>query len=208
MIDLSHPIITGMPVYPGDPEVELIAVDSGELRTPGEHHVNLGQMKLGLHAGTHMDAPFHFLKYGMSIDRVPLAHCTGPACSIRVDGGNVDRAHLIECEAMIRETRRVIINTGWFRHWGEDNYFTAHPVLTKDAAEFLRECGVVLLGIDTPSVDHAPFETHVVLLGAGIVIVENLTNLDLLPPTPFQFAALPLAIRGRDASPVRAVAWT
>ncbi len=63
-----------------------------------------------------------------------------------------------------------------------------------------------LVGVDTTSVDHPPFEAHLALLGAGVLIVENLTNLDALPSDVFQFIATPLKIRGRDGSPVRAIA--
>jgi kynurenine formamidase len=207
MIDLSHPLYEAMPVYPGDPIVEVSSVDKVEWTTSKDRHVNLGRMTFGLHSGTHMDAPFHFFNDGATIDQISVSQCAGDACAVRVQGERIGRKDLIQSETIIRQTKRVLLNTGWFHRWGDDDYFTAHPVLTTEAAEFLRDTGAILVGIDTPSVDHSPFEAHLVLLGAGIVIVENLTNLDALPPTPFEFAAFPLAIKGRDASPVRAVAW-
>ena len=70
----------------------------------------------------------------------------------------------------------------------------------------LLDCGVQLVGVDTPSVDRLPFEAHLALLGHGVLIVENLTNLDAIPADVFQLVALPLKILGRDGSPVRAVA--
>ena len=207
MIDLSHPFHPAMPIYPGDPAVEITAIDSTDLSTPDVRHVNLGQIQMSLHAGTHIDAPFHFLGNSLTIDQVPLDQCQGKAFSIRVSDKTIERQHLFPWEDSLRKERRVIFNTGWYRHWGSADYFTAHPVISESAARFLIDCAIVLVGIDTPSVDQPPFETHLLLLGAGIVIVENLTNLDALPESPFQFAALPLCIEGRDASPVRAVAW-
>ena len=106
----------------------------------------------------------------------------------------------------LRKTRRVVFNTHWHHRWGADDYFTAHPVITGPAAKFLVDCGVVLVGVDTPSVDRPPYPAHLELLGAGLLIVENLTNLDSITGDEFELIALPLAIHGRDGSPVRTVA--
>ncbi len=99
-----------------------------------------------------------------------------------------------------------MLNTGWHHRWGSADYFTAHPVITGEAAQFLVDCGVMLVGVDTPSVDRAPYPAHLVLLGNDVLIVENLTNLDAIDGDDFEFIALPLAVVGRDGSPVRAAA--
>jgi kynurenine formamidase len=85
-------------------------------------------------------------------------------------------------------------------------FFTSHPMFTPEAAQFLVDCGVKLVGVDFPSVDRPPFPIHIIFLGNGMVIVENLTNLAALKQDVFEFIALPLSFTGRDASPVRAVA--
>jgi kynurenine formamidase len=83
---------------------------------------------------------------------------------------------------------------------------TDHPVITREAAQLLIGCGVHLVGVDFPSVDVPPFETHLELLGHGVLIVENLTRLEEIRGNTFHFTALPLKIVGRDGSPVRAIA--
>ena len=109
-------------------------------------------------------------------------------------------------EAKLRRVPKVILNTGWASRWGTPEYFTDHPCLSAASAEFLVECGVHLVGIDMPSVDRPPFPAHLALLGNGVVIVENLTNLREIGADEFELAALPLSLVGRDGSPVRAIA--
>jgi kynurenine formamidase len=118
----------------------------------------------------------------------------------------ITAADLAPYEAAMRQTSRVILHTGWFQRWGEANYFSEHPAIAEDAARLLVGCGVDLVGVDTPSVDHPPYATHFILLGANLLIVENLTNLDRIQRDHFHFTALPLKITGRDGSPVRVVA--
>jgi kynurenine formamidase len=157
-----------------------------------------------------MDAPFHFFGEGHPIDRVPLEQCVGPAVLIRLPhhgaGTQITKEDLMGyCDALC-ETRKVVLNTGWYRRWGDHAFFVEHPVIAGEAAEFLVECGVHLVGVDMPSVDRYPFDAHVALLGHGAVIVENLTNLDAIGGERFYLVALPLKIIGRDGSPVRAIA--
>src|SRR5690606_3584213 len=165
---------------------------------------------LSLHCGTHMDAPFHFFGDGDAIDRVPLEFCTGAATILRlpsaVEAGTITRDDLLPFGEEIHATRRVIFDTGWHRRWREADYFTAHPVISTDAAWYLVDKDVCLIGVDFPSVDREPYKTHQVLLGSGIVIVENLTNLGAVSEDVVRFAAFPLRLSGRDGSPVRAVA--
>jgi len=113
--------------------------------------------------------------------------------------------HFFEAGPTLR-TRKAVLNTGWAQKWGEPGYFTEHPRLSGEVAEFLIACGVHLVGVDMPSVDRPPYPAHVALLGSGAVIVENLTNLDAIGSQVFQIFVVPLKIRGRDGSPVRAIA--
>jgi kynurenine formamidase len=211
VIDLAHSLRAGMPVYPGDPPVSLTVLDS--TATPsqaGERHLNVSQLHAGLHAGTHMDAPFHFLEGGRTIDRVALERCAGSALRVTLPAGlhrgHIEADHLIDRRDQIAAVRRVVLNTGWYHRWGAPEYFTEHPVLSGGAAQFLVDCGVELVGVDTPSVDLPPYPAHLTLLGNDVLIVENLTNLDAIPSDVFELVALPLRIDGRDGSPVRAVA--
>lgn len=211
LIDLSHPLSVETPPFPGDPPVAIDVLDSiAGAPADGRRHCNSSRISVCIHCGTHMDAPFHFCADGRTIDAISLDVCVGPAAlvtnehwtaraEIRVD-------HLEPHRATIADARRVVLRTGWDRRWGQPDYFTDHPVITAETAKWLVDLGVVLVGVDFPSVDRPPYLTHDVLLGNGLVIVENLTNLDAIPFEVFEFCAAPLAIVGRDGSPVRAFA--
>jgi kynurenine formamidase len=210
IIDLTHRLDEETTPFPGDPPVK-IAVHSIRLEPgDGRQRISASELTTSLHCGTHMDAPFHFFADGRTIDEVPLEACCGPALLLRLPAsshqGRIDADHLSPHGARIKEVARVVINTGWHHRWGSSDYFTAHPVITKRAAELLVEHGVRLVGVDTPSVDQAPYETHLSLLGNGVLIIENLTNLDAITNGVFELCALPLKVGGRDGSPVRAVA--
>jgi kynurenine formamidase len=176
----------------------------------GRRSLNSSRIAMGMHCGTHMDAPFHFFDNGLSIDQVPLDVCTGKALMIDVrnalTGGLIDVKHLKPQEAKIREIRRIVLHTGWANRWGTLEFFTSHPMFTPEAAEFLVDCGLRLVGVDFPSVDRPPFPIHILFLGNGIVIVENLTNLTAIRKEIFTLITLPLKFTGRDGSPVRAIA--
>ena len=202
VVDLSHPVSADTPVFPGDGPVGVTILSAGE--------IHLSRMDLSLHTGTHMDAPFHFCGGGQTIDRVPLARCIGPARRIDLRGVTageaIGRAHLLPHADALHQARIAVLDTAWSQHWGAPDYFTDHPCLTGDAAQFLLDCGVQLVGVDMPSIDRAPYAAHRILLGAGVPIVENLTNLDAIGTDPFELVVLPLKLAGRDGSPVRAVA--
>lgn len=211
IVDLSHAIDATTPPFPGDPAVEVHIFDATENPPKGGRGIcNSSAFRTSLHCGTHMDAPFHFFGDGDTIDRVPLDACTGSTLVLRLPGsiesGVITPEDLAPFAEEIHATRRVIFDTGWHLRWRSEDYFTAHPVLSTDAAWYLVDKEVCLVGVDFPSVDHPPYETHRALLGSGIVILENLTNLGAIPEDIIRLAAFPLRLRGRDGSPVRAVA--
>ncbi len=211
VIDLSHPLSAATPAFPGDPPPKIDVFDSTDAPSiAGERHMNCSHLAMSLHCGTHMDAPFHFIHDGVTIDRVPLARCMGPTALVRLPyttaGLVIDVEQVRPHEAALRATGRVVFNTAWHHRWRKENYFAEHPVITGAAARWMLERGVLLFGVDTPSVDRAPYEAHLAILGSGALIVENLTNLDAIPGDTFHLIATPLAIQGRDGSPVRAVA--
>jgi arylformamidase len=210
VIDLSHSLDPSTPVYSGYPPVEIRVLESTRHAIPGGRRaLNSSQLSVGIHCGTHMDAPFHFFEEGTTIDRIDLGHCVGEAQLIRIEvpgDGKIERNHFLGYREQIARCGKVVVSTGWAKEWGRPEYFTQHPVITPDAAEFLVECGVHLVGVDFPSVDRAPFLTHVALLRHDVLILENLTNLLEIQRQSFQLVAVPLKFTGRDGSPVRAVA--
>lgn len=208
IIDLSHPLDPGCPVFPGDDPVDIVVTNSTTGSTTDPRRMNCSRLHTSLHSGTHMDAPFHFIHDGAKIDQVDLDRCLGPTLRIPIPAGTqqIDMPILEPWNNKLRVAHRVILHTGWYHRWGLPGYFTDHPVITGQAARYLVDHGVVLVGVDTPSVDRDPYEAHLAFLGAGLLIVENLTNLDAIHGEVFELVAIPLRVAGRDGSPVRAIA--
>lgn len=210
-VDLSYNLEPTTPVYPGDLPVEIQVLESTRYtRGDGRRTLNNSRINLGNHCGTHLDAPFHFYEEGKTIDQIDLDQCTGRALLVRLQGigpkGQIELQHLSGHRAKLKEVRKVVLETGWSKQWGQPEYFSDHPVIAPSAADFLVECGVHLVGLDVPSVDVPPFPIHLALLRNGMVILENLTNLAAIQSETFYLVAAPLKITGRDASPVRAIA--
>lgn len=216
-VDLSHPLQPATPPWPGNPPMRvqvLDAIDAGQPEgqptpdCPG--YLNATCFSTCNHTGTHMDAPAHFFNGVHTIDRVPLHRCIGPCTRIRLHAcppnTTIHPADLEPAAEAARRTGKLLIDTGWAAHWGARDYFTAYPVLSADAAQWLVETGLHLVGIDTPAVDHPPHPAHRILLGAEALIIENLTNLEALDVDVFELIATPLPLQGLEASPIRAVA--
>lgn len=208
-VDLSHPIEDRQVSYPKDPTARVTAH-----RTLEEHGCHVSQIVLSSHHGTHLDAPFHFIAGGRTLDEIPLERFFGPASLVDLaPGGTLQGGTELTVEMFqpfaeaFQPGARVIYRTGWSRRFGQSDYFTGLPSLTADAAGWMAERRIGLLGMDTPTPSTtAGHECHHILLADGveIVLVEGLTNLSQLPDR-FTFAAFPLNIKGRDGSPVRAV---
>jgi kynurenine formamidase len=211
IIDLTHPLRTGMPVYPGDPPVHI-----AEAVSIAEVGVNVLRLELGTHSGTHVDAPRHSFDGGAAIDAVDLTRLIGTARIIAVpDLPARTRIGVDRIEEQLRGVRPaeiVLFRTGWSRRFERADY-RDHPFLDADVAHRLLEAGVTTMGIDalspdeTPSDDSAPpLAFHEVFLGAGGLIIENLTRLDEVAGAAPRFVGLPLRIADGDGSPIRAIA--
>ncbi|MBT2213761.1 cyclase family protein [Actinomadura sp. NEAU-AAG7] len=214
LLDLSVPVTTGMPVYPGDPEVEAVPA-----LTAGESGVNVLRLHMGSQSGTHVDAPFHIDDALPRLDELPLTRFTGPA--LVMDARGLPPRTPIPPAALpggLAPGVVLLIATGWSEHWGSDGYL-AHPYPAPETAEAIVAAGVRTVGIDALSVDRTPppgsedfsLAAHRVLCGAGAVIAENLTGLDRLLDAQAGGRAVtvylfPLALAGADGAPVRAVA--
>lgn len=211
VVDLSHAIAPGMPVFPGTepPRFE-------QATTIASHGYAELRVTIDTHTGTHMDAPCHVLEGAPSLDQVPPGRFTGPVCMLDVRGlERVTRGHL-EAKAMLLESGGfLLLRTGMEQHWGAPEYFGAFPCLDPEAAAWLVGLGLSGVAVDAISVDplhktgldSTGLDVHRILLGAGMVIVENCRNLARLPEQGFVFCAMPLPLQGADGSPVRAVAF-
>ncbi|MCB0373950.1 MAG: cyclase family protein, partial [Muricauda sp.] len=105
------------------------------------------------------------------------------------------------------KNKAVLVHTGWNEHWNTETYYENHPYLTQEAAEYLKDCKVKLVGIDSYNIDNTQVDSrpvHTILLGAEILIVEHLCNLSQLPKNNFRFSAIPPKIKGMGTFPVRA----
>lgn len=208
LIDLSVPLGTGMPVYPGDPEVDIRPA-----LTAAEDGVNVLHLRMGSQSGTHVDAPSHVEDGWPALDELPLDRFDGPAHVVDARGLPPRAAMGADLFADVPAGRIVLLATGWSAHWGTGAYHD-HPHLTEEAAALLVTRGVRTVGIDALSVDPTPGETlpaHRVLCGAGAVIAENLTNLaEVLDAQvaghDVHVSLFPLHLPGADGAPLRAVA--
>lgn len=210
-IDLSYPLSAETPLFPGTHPVQIQFLERSEdPPNHGRRSLNVSRLAVTVHTGTHMDAPFHFFGSGETIDQIDLGRCIGRALLLDVStAATRSEIHLQDIPGLEQKLKKIpkfVLNTGWARRWGTDAYFSDHPCISKRSAEFLVSCRTQLVGIDTPSVDRPPFPAHLALLGNGVVIVENLTNLGLIHAEEFHLSVLPLKLTGTDGSPVRAVA--
>jgi kynurenine formamidase len=167
------------------------------------------------HAGTHMDAPCHFVEAGAGLEMVALEKCVGPAWVIDLSFLKprelITVEHLAPYADKVVPGARLLFKTGWSVHADMPDYRTSFPRVSLLLAEWLVERQVALLGVEPPSVADLDnreelIGVHQVLLSAGMVIVEGLTNLDALHQEQVVFVALPLKVERGDGSPVRAIA--
>jgi len=199
-IDISQPLANGMAVWPGDTPFSFRLAFTKEQTGS----VNIGKLTTSLHTGTHIDAPFHFEDEGKKVHELDLDHYIGPARVIDATGyGRVGAAELAEFD--LEGITRLLLKTAAGRDLKvfPENY----TVLREDIGPFLKEKGIRLLGIDTPSVDPVDSKTmsaHHSLHENGVLILENIV-LDKVEPGDYELMSLPLLIEGADASPVRAV---
>ncbi|GHI03703.1 cyclase [Streptomyces cellostaticus] len=216
-LDLSVPVVTGMPVYPGDPEVTV----SPALRAPADG-VNVLALHLGSQSGTHLDAPYHVDDAWPRLDELPLDRFAGRAVVADLRGlparSPITPALLAPALDALAAApgALLLLATGWSAHWGTDMYL-AHPWLTPEAAEAVVAAGTRTVAVDALSVDPTPppgdphagsgLPAHRVLCGAGGVIAENLTGLErLVGAEEVEVFLFPLRLRGADGAPVRAIA--
>lgn len=204
IFDISIPISTDMPVWPGDPGVMITKSSSLE---EGEN-ANVSHLSLGVHTGTHVDAPLHFLIDGESLDKIPLERFVGDAQVFEVPAADLVTAGILSNLNLTIKADRVLFKTKNSGIWeSEVKAFKEDFVaFSPDAAEFLVNQGVSLVGIDYLSI--APFgdstPTHKIFLEAGVVLLEGI-DLSGVSPGEYTLFCLPLKIQGVEGAPVRAI---
>lgn len=200
-IDISQPLANDMAHWPGDTRFTY----SSTLTKEQSGSVNIGQMTGSLHTGTHVDAPFHYDSNGKTIDALDLERYIGRARVMDVSQTDLISKDVLQEMDWANCPERLLLHTSLPNN--PKRFPETYPVLDKDAAPFLREKGIRLLGIDAPSVDTVDSKElpiHHSLYNNDINILENIM-LDHVQPGDYELIALPLAIKAADGSPVRAV---
>lgn len=211
IIDLTRTITPDMQVYPGTEQPKLKRANTIEKDGFAET-----LLEMYSHTGTHTDSPAHIFENGRSLDKFDLSELCGRAVMLDVrdiaEGGVIGVERLLEIRDKLSEARFLVLRTGFEERWGMDSYFGDFPVLSSEAAELLVKLGICGVGVDAISVDPVgvPLSIHKILLGSGMVIVENLCNLDKVAEATkgenFELFVMPLKFEGADGAPTRVMA--
>jgi kynurenine formamidase len=211
IIDLTLAVSDEIPTFPGSPQPSFIPWENVK-----EDGYNLELLFLSTHTGTHMDAPYHFLEKGAKIHEISLKKLVSEAVLIKSKkkGGEsitkIDIQKFEKKHGKIASFSSVIFYTGWQRNLQKKYYFTKNPGLSVSAAKYLASKKINLVGIDSPSIDlgkDSKFSVHQIFAKKGILIVENLANLEKIKSSKFHLVVLPLKLKNATGSPVRAIAF-
>jgi arylformamidase len=203
--DISLPISQGIPVWPGDPEISIKRVSKIE----DGANANVSRMDIGCHTGTHVDAPYHFLPDGKTIETLPLDALIGPVQVIRIpDDISVITEDVVLACGIRKGTSRVLFktyNSAFWKKYGSQ-FRTEFAGIDDTGAQALVDMGVKLVGLDYLSV--SPYKksrpTHEAFLKASVVLLEGV-NLSAVEAGDYNLVCLPLKIQGADGAPARAV---
>ena len=211
IIDLTLTVSDKIPTFPGSPQPNLIPWENIK-----EDGYNLELLFLSSHTGTHMDAPYHFLEKGAKIHEISLKKLVSEAALIQSRKGSGESITKTDIQKFEKKSGKidgfssVIFQTGWQRNLQKKYYFTKNPGLSVSAAKYLASKKISLVGIDSPSIDlgkDSKFSVHQIFAKKGMLIVENLANLDKIKSPKFHLVVLPLKLKNATGSPVRAIAF-
>ena len=205
ILDVTVPLSAEVPAFPGDPPFELRTLS----RVEDGAAYSLSRLCLGTHSGTHVDAPAHFLAGGAGVEQLPLEILMGKARVVELPvSERIERHDLQELD--LSDDLRVLLKTRMSGQLRQPVFHQDHVYLTADAAVYLAQIGIKLVGIDYLSLEQfgsSDYAAHRALLAAGVVIVEGL-DLSEVEPGEYDMTCLPLRIPGADGSPARVVLRT
>ena len=210
VIDLTLTISEKIPTFPGSPQPNFINWENIE-----RDGYNLELLFLSTHTGTHLDAPYHFVKKGQKIDQIMTKRLVTEAILIKIRKGPdqaITKSDIQKFEkkfGKIDDGSTVIFHTGWQKNLNKKSYFLQNPGLAVSAAKYLASKKINLVGIDSPSIDlgkDEKFSVHHVLTKEGILIAENLANLEKINSEKFHLIVAPLKLKNATGSPIRAMA--
>ena len=205
LIDITVPFRTDLPLWPGDPKPEMSLMKSIE----GGYRCNVTRVETGMHFGTHLDAPCHFIEGGKTVDQLDLGVLVGRCFVGEVpDTAQITPKHL-EALNIPDGTTRLILKTSNSELWSQPDhpFFEDYAAITPDAARWVVDRGIRLIGIDYLSIQLFADEvstTHIVLLEAEVIIVEGL-DLRSVETGLYDLTCLPMKVAGSDGAPVRVV---
>lgn len=197
--DISIPISPDMPVWPGDVNAEITPAS----RISEGAGSNVSILRFSTHCGTHVDPPLHFIEGGDSVDQLPLDVLVGECLVHKVESPVI---RIEDLEGIPEGLERIIFKTGNSELWDKPGFQADYAYLDADAAEWLVNRGIRLVGTDYLSVDkmNSGHMTHICLLHAGVVILEDL-DCSEVPRGMYTLVCLPLRIKGGDGAPARAI---
>lgn len=214
LVDLSHDIEHGMVTYRGLPSPTVsdwLSREASAARYAPGTTFQIGKIDMLANTGTYIDAPFHRYPDGADVAGYALeAVADLPGIVLRATNRRSRALDAAQFSGREVRGKAVLVHTGWDANWRTDAYAGGqHPFLTSDAAQYLVKAGARLVGIDSLNIDDDKDGTrpaHTILLGAGVAIVEHMTNLASLPESGFTFFAVPPRVKGMGSFPVRAFA--
>ena len=207
IVDLSHPMENGMPIFPGLPSPSFT-----DIASVAQDGYAMSKYELLNHIGTHVDAPAHQIAGGDTFDEIPLERLVTDAVTLDVSGrggGPLTVDDVAPHLDRIEPGDLVFLYSDNARNWGTDDYWTGWRYPDADASRALIGTGLSGIGFDGPSadpVDTTTYELHRIWLGAGRLILENVTNLDKLPERT-QIVVAPLKVRAANGAPARIFAF-
>lgn len=211
LVDLSHTIFDGLITYKGLPApviCDFLSREDSKGKYEEGTEFQIGKIEMISNTGTYIDCPFHRYRHGKDLSEVQL-EAFANLDAVTIDATGVIEVGIEFFQNLEIRNKAVMVHTGWSKNWNTETYFENHPFLTGEAAEYLRDCGVKLVGIDSHNIDDTRGNSrpvHTILLGAEILIVEHLCNLDKLPASGYLFSAVPPKFKGVGTFPVRAFA--
>jgi len=211
LIDLSHTVFDGLITYKGLPApviCDYLSRETSKSFYEEGTSFQIGRIDMVANTGTYIDCPFHRYEDGNDLSQIHLYQVANlPAIVIRaIDQNEIGPEFFYHLNLT---GKAILVNTGWSSRWNTEAYFSGHPFLNEAAAIYLRENGVVLVGIDSHNIDDTSGSrrpVHSILLKSGILIVEHLTQLEQLPDREFLFSAVPPKVKGMGTFAVRAFA--
>ncbi len=202
IVDVSRTVFTDMTVWPGDEGVILkrtASISKGS-------NANVSRLHLGVHAGTHVDAPLHFIDGGKSIDKLDINLFNGAVQIVDMQGRkSIDKNRLSDIP--LQRGGAIFFKTAASLRTLREPFDTEYTGLEPEAAEYLLEMGVRVVGTDALSVeryDSNEYKVHKLLLGNEVLIIEGLCFKDVFPGR-YWYTCLPLFLKGSDGAPARVI---